>query len=107
MKPTFFTFNFFDEINETETDFQFEFINPDDKLIAMGYGQDDDLNKFKSEMEIKYGIHDISAAEEDIFGFTTYEIDIDDYLLVMNTWRNHFISLGYECTEIHQILEKS
>jgi hypothetical protein len=104
MKATFFTFNFVNETDETETDYQFEFLNPDDKLIAMGYGEDKTLNELRMEMGIKYGIHDISAAEEDIFGFTSYEVEPFNYLVLMNIWRNHFISLGYECTEI---LEKS
>ena len=100
MNQKFFTFTFFNSNLEMETIIQFEFINPDDNLTQMGYGEDKDLNKFRSEMEEKYGIHNVSASEEDIFGFYSNEISQDNYLDVFDIWRNHFISLGYECTDI-------
>ena len=62
---------------------------------------DDLINACASEdLETKYGIHDVSYATSDLFGFTTYEVEKNKVLELMGVWKRILEGYGYKCGEI-------
>lgn len=110
MKDTVFYFGFslYDEETEDEDYLNKGFVIKDYEFsLDEDAGGDieqqwlDDIDKFES----LYGVHDwITAPDDrvDAIGFCTYEVEKDKINELMEGWRQHFISKGFEVTKVVQ-----
>ena len=95
-----FVFDFFNEDTDVSTILRFKIENIEhDFARLLDEDSEDAIGDFTSEME-GYGVHDWSSGSHDIVGFTSYEIDKDKYMEVMNKWRDFLIEKGLQCSPI-------
>lgn len=101
----FFTFEFSNEDNDTVSMYRFDILGSEPILEAyyLNYAAFEDK---AGNMEM-YGVHDVSAHPGDLEGFTSYEIDPEDYEQVMDEWRTWFIEQGFECGDVYKVSTKS
>jgi len=100
--------------------FYFDFFNPEtEKSVIYGFNIDllnTDLNedfdesyeKHFADTESEYGVHDWSSRPNDLvieFGYTSYEIEPENHLKVMELWRKYFESRSdvQDTTEVVEI----
>lgn len=48
----------------------------------------------KHNLEHDYGVHDVACEEDDLFGFTTYEVPKGKVKELMNIWKKILEDLG-------------
>lgn len=66
-----------------------------------------DFYKLTEKSEDLYGIHDVSFCPDDeLFGFTSYEVEEENIPKIMENYRNLFIKEGYEVDKV-QYFEES
>lgn len=70
-----------------------------DLINKMNDEEDDVLGK-SEELE-EFGVHDFATSGDyELIGYHSYEIEYHNWLMVVNEWRNFFISKGIACGEI-------
>lgn len=61
----------------------------------------DDSHDYDGEdFESTYGVHDVAFGENDLLGFTSYEIEEDKFPELMEKWRDIFKRRGLLTSEI-------
>jgi hypothetical protein len=109
MEPTlttFFTFDFYNEDLEQSTMMRFEITGPKglyEKFLGDVCEQEYYFNTV-SDAEGTFGVHDVSAHPGDLEGFTSYEIEPDQYMECMEIHQKAFKALGFEVGPINQIV---
>jgi hypothetical protein len=53
------------------------------------------------DLEVKYGIHDYDTHGDDmLIGYTSYEVEADDFPALMAEWKDIFQKLGIDTGEV-------
>lgn len=87
------------------TTYSFEFLDKQDDLRAWVAEQPDDYFNILADME-EYGVHDfVTTGDEEIIGFSSYEVGADKYEEVMQKWRDFFVAEGYNCGPVVLVSE--
>ena len=77
----------------------FPFLQGADKVRQLN-DEDDEIIDFTGEME-DYGIHDFgTSGNYELVGYHSYEIKPDDWMTVVEKWRDWFTERGVVCGEI-------
>lgn len=98
--PYRFVFEFHHEEHDNDALFTywFSFIDQIDLVKKMN---DEDEVLCKSEELEEFGVHDYcTSGEHELIGYCSYEIEYHNWLVVVNEWRNFFVSRGIECGPI-------
>jgi hypothetical protein len=100
-----FSFEFTGEHRGFEScSYQFRVSNIPDLWDNGGFTEHDEFFEFLSEME-DYGVHDLGySPDTEIVGFCSYEIEETNIPIVMENWREYFISLGFTCGPIEKVV---
>ncbi len=110
MAKVFFTFTFdlsyFNGYEDhTKDEFRWFELEGDDKILSNIWGEEDeeyDDHFWKME---EYGVHDFGGAggiTDPVYtmGYSSYEVEPVNMDDVINGWRNHFASRGFNCSHI-------
>lgn len=106
-------FEFYFSLDEENDQRHYEFVKHTFDVISLDEhgdevkkdideGDHDEFYEFLSDIESEYGVHDIGFAPDDqFFGFTTYEVELDKIDELIAKWKQFFVSLGFEVSN-HQ-----
>jgi hypothetical protein len=104
MKAVFY-FDFFNGETDRSTTYAFniDLLNAD-----LNFDFDESYEEHCANTESDYGVHDWSSRPDDAvigFGYTSYEVEPENYLKVMQLWRDYFVSRSdvQSTTEIVEI----
>lgn len=78
--------------------FQFTNLNKDsyERLVAMVDQEQEDYEIFRDDTESDYGVHDFSTTgDEELVGFSSYEVEPSKTDKVINDWRQFFTGQGF------------
>jgi hypothetical protein len=101
MIKTLFTFIFNNEDTNRLTAYQFN-ISGERDIYVKFFQNYENMEDKAMNMEV-FGIHDVSVAEGELEGFTSYEVDPEDYLNVMNDWNKWFGEQGFTVGEVMKV----
>lgn len=98
---TFFTFQFYKQDEDDIKVFRFDIIG-DLSTYESFYKKYDDFEDRSMNMEM-YGVHDVYTRPGDLEGFTSYEVDEDQYQELMENWKTWFVNQGFTCGSIIEV----
>jgi hypothetical protein len=71
------------------------------KLAMTGESDSDPYTIMLDDLESEYGVHDFSCSGSETIGYTSYEVEVDKQLELMNKWRQFFLDNGVlRCSEV-------
>jgi hypothetical protein len=97
-----------DEADEgiVRTTYTFDFIGGDEDIQAL---YDKSMNGFEyddwvSEVESDFGLHDFFGTEKVLYGFSSDEVQPDQYDRLIDHWKHYFVKNGFQVgeTTIHK-----
>ena len=72
--------------------------HPCKKLEDLVYSEE--FSDLISQNEEKFGVHDVSCGNDEVIGYTSYEVESSDVSKVMNNIANFFKTKGYTVSDI-------
>jgi len=88
------------------TTYTFDFIGGDEDIQAL---YDKSMNGFEyddwvSEVESDFGLHDFFGTEKVLYGFSSDEVQPDQYDRLIDHWKHYFVKNGFQVgeTTIHK-----
>ncbi len=92
-----------DEGGDQEFVFFFPFTDPDQitKIKMMTDEGHDAYEATNDDLESEYGVHDfVTSGEHELIGFTSYEVEPEKWMQLVETWRTFFVEQGIAVGEI-------